>query len=115
MPSLHCSDAQLAKLLPRCCEMAKGRVKALVSARMARIRSSGSRMEREFAAQLREAGIRFRRQYPVLGKPDFVVLKPRIAIFCDSRFWHGYQLGRQAPFDFKVNAKFWLRKIEGNR
>jgi DNA mismatch endonuclease (patch repair protein) len=115
MPSLRCSDVPLARLLLGCCEMARGRVKVLVSARMARIRSSGSRMEREFATHLRRAGIRFRKQYPVLGKPDFVVLEPRIAIFCDSRFWHGYQWGRQSARDFKVNAEFWVRKIEGNR
>ena len=115
MQFLHCLGAPLAKLWPAYCEVAMGRVKAVVSARMARVHSSGSMMEREFATQLRRAGIRFRRQYPVLGKPDFVVLKPRIAIFCDSRFWHGYQWGRRSARDFRVNAEFWVRKIQGNR
>ena len=94
--------------------MSRWRAKAEVSARMRRIRSSGSRMEREFAAALRSAGIRFRRQYPALGKPDFVILRPRVAIFCDSRFWHGYRWSRR-PGEFGVNAKLWIQKIEGNR
>jgi DNA mismatch endonuclease (patch repair protein) len=72
-------------------------------------------MEREFANELRSAGIRFQKQYSVIGKPDFVVLKPRIAIFCDSRFWHGYQWDRQKARAFKINRAFWVRKIEGNR
>jgi len=37
------------------------------------------------------AGIRYRKQYPIFGKPDFVVVGRRIAIFCDSEFWHGYR------------------------
>jgi G:T-mismatch repair DNA endonuclease (very short patch repair protein) len=51
-------------------------------------------MEREFAAQLRHAGVRFRKQHPIFGKPDLGVSKWRIAIFCGSHFWHGYQLGQ---------------------
>jgi len=115
MPCLRFLDGPLARRLPRFCDMARRQEKAFVSARMARIRSSGSKLEREFAAQLRRAGIRFRRQYRVLGRPDFVILKPRIAIFCDSRFWHGYHWSRQAAGAFRANASFWIRKIEGNR
>lgn len=94
--------------------MARWRAKAEVSARMSRIRSSGSKMESELGAALRDAGIRFRRQYPTLGKPDFVILKPRVAIFCDSRFWHGYRWTRQSG-KFGVNTELWIQKIEGNR
>ncbi len=115
MRFLRFLDALLAKRLQGCFDMGGSGVKAVVSARMARIRSSGSKMEREFGAQLRKAGIPFRKQYRVLGKPDFVVLNERIAIFCDSRFWHGYRWGRRSSRDFKVNGEFWIRKIEGNR
>jgi len=94
--------------------MPRWRAKAAVSARMRRVRSSGSKMEREFAAALRGAGIPFRRQYPALGRPDFVILKPRVAIFCDSRFWHGYRWTRHSG-KFGTNAELWIQKIEGNR
>ena len=72
-------------------------------------------MEREFAAELRRAGIKFRRQHPILGKPDFVIFGKRVAIFCDSRFWHGYRWGKGSSRAFARNAEFWVRKIEGNR
>jgi DNA mismatch endonuclease, patch repair protein len=95
--------------------MAMRQKRASVSARMGRVRSSGSRMELEFASRLRCAGINFRKQHPILGKPDFVLPKWRIAIFCDSHFWHGYRWSRQCTHKFKTHSAFWRRKIERNR
>ena len=28
--------------------------------------------------------------YHIVGKPDIVFKKKKIAVFCDSEFWHGY-------------------------
>lgn len=48
----------------------------------------------------------------VFGKPDIVFRKQKVAIFCDSEFWHGkkYLNGEQ----FKTNASFWEAKIKRN-
>ena len=47
------------------------------------------------------------------GSPDIAITKYKIAIFCDSEFFHGYnweikkqRLGR--------NKDYWIRKIERN-
>lgn len=82
---------------------------------MSRIRSSGSKMERTFALLLKTAEIRFSTRYNLMGKPDFVLAEYRIAIFCDSRFWHGYRWSRKSALAFRVNREFWIKKIEGNR
>ena len=48
----------------------------------------------------------------VFGKPDIVFRKQKVAIFCDSEFWHGkkYLNGEK----FKTNARFWETKIKRN-
>jgi DNA mismatch endonuclease Vsr len=60
------------------------------------------------------AGIRYRKQYgKVPGRPDFVIVYAKIAIFCDSSFWHGRNWPESAAA-FRTNRDFWLPKIEGN-
>jgi DNA mismatch endonuclease (patch repair protein) len=61
------------------------------------------------------AGIRYRRQYAIWGKPDFVIVSRRIAIFCDSEFWHGYRWGERRRLEHKSNQSYWFAKIERNR
>ena len=47
----------------------------------------------------------------ITGKPDFVFLSERIAIFVDGCFWHGCELHKNIP---KTNESFWSKKISGN-
>jgi DNA mismatch endonuclease (patch repair protein) len=54
----------------------------------------------------------WRRGYPVRGKPDFVFLKERTAIFVDGCFWHGHDCRNVTPSD---NAEFWNKKRADNR
>jgi DNA mismatch endonuclease, patch repair protein len=82
---------------------------------MSRVRSSGSAIEKKLGAALWKAGFRYRKQYPVLGKPDYVLVSAKIAIFCDSEFWHGYRWGHRAKQAFKSNTDYWYSKIERNR
>jgi len=82
---------------------------------MSRVRSSGSAIERELGLALWKAGFRYRKQYPIFGKPDFVLVSPKVAIFCDSEFWHGYRWGKKAKSSFKTNRDYWYKKIERNR
>ncbi len=81
---------------------------------MRAVKASGSRIERALGKALWKAGLRYRKQYKKLpGKPDYVLLKQRIAIFCDSHFWHGYQW-EERQSDLKQNRDFWVKKIERN-
>jgi DNA mismatch endonuclease Vsr len=82
---------------------------------MSRVRSSGSRIEKLLGSALWRAGLRYRKQYPIFGKPDFVLVRQRVAIFCDSEFWHGYRWGARRKAEHKTNQKYWFAKIERNR
>lgn len=82
---------------------------------MSRVRSSGSVIERQLGTALWKAGFRYRKQYSIIGKPDFVLVSRRVAIFCDSEFWHGYRWGIKAKAAFKSNQEYWFTKIERNR
>lgn len=81
---------------------------------MSGIRASGSRIETALGKALWAAGVRYRRQYGRLpGRPDFAIVRAKIAIFCDSSFWHGRDWPASAAA-FKTNREFWLPKIERN-
>ncbi len=90
------------------------KTKAQISYNMSRVRSSGSKIERTLGLALWAAGIRYRKQYKkAMGRPDFVIVHAKIAIFCDSSFWHGRHWPRSAKA-FKRHKAFWLSKIRGN-
>lgn len=81
---------------------------------MSRVRSSGTVIEQKLGKALWAAGVRYRKQYKkLIGCPDFVVVWARIAIFCDSSFWHGrdWAIAKTA---IKSNKEFWISKIESN-
>ena len=53
----------------------------------------------------------WRRNYKVKGKPDFVFLDAKLAVFVDGCFWHGHTC-KHLP---KENVEFWRAKIERNK
>lgn len=55
--------------------------------------------------------IGWRRNYSISGKPDFVFIKARIAIFLDGCFWHGCRKHFRLP---SSNVNYWRNKIENN-
>lgn len=81
---------------------------------MSAIRSKGNRnTELRLAAILKTNGVRGWRRHPkVLGKPDFVFHKARLAIFVDGCFWHGCCFHCRMP---KSRQDFWTRKILKNK
>lgn len=90
------------------------KTKEQISYNMARVRSSGSELETTLGKALWRAGIRYRKQYRrAVGKPDFALVSQKIAIFCDSSFWHGRGFP-DAACQFKSNRDFWIRKIQRN-
>jgi DNA mismatch endonuclease (patch repair protein) len=82
---------------------------------MARVRSSGNlTTEKRLASLLRAAGIRgWRRNQRLTGRPDFVWLSARIAVFVDGCFWHGHTCGKNIRP--KTNRTAWESKISRNR
>lgn len=90
------------------------RTKAQISYNMSRIKNKDSEIERILASGLRRDGIKFRRQLTIIGKPDFVIKGKKIAVFCDSAFWHGYRGMSTKRHDFKKRTRFWVQKINRN-
>ena len=81
---------------------------------MSAIRSKDSKIELVFAKALWNSGIRYRRNSKTItGKPDFSIKKYKIAIFCDSEFWHGknWQIEKKR---ITTNPDYWTSKIEKN-
>ena len=82
---------------------------------MSRVRSKENRTTELFLrALLIRSSIRGWKVRPthVLGKPDFVFSKERIAVFVDGAFWHGAPDFKRFP---KSRIEYWRPKIEGNR
>jgi len=91
-----------------------GKTKEQISYNMSRVKSSGTKIEKVLGSALWKAGIRYRKQYQKIpGRPDFALPGDRIAIFCDSSFWHGRGWPESAK-ELKTNRDFWIAKIEGN-
>jgi DNA mismatch endonuclease (patch repair protein) len=81
---------------------------------MAAIRSRGNKdTELKLASILRAAGITgWRRHQRILGRPDFVFRKARLAVFVDGCFWHGCPKHGRKPGS---NRAYWLPKLRRNR
>ncbi|MCK9330924.1 MAG: very short patch repair endonuclease [Candidatus Cloacimonetes bacterium] len=81
---------------------------------MKAVKSKGSKIETLLAKAMWGKGYRYRKNdKSVFGKPDFTFKKFKIAIFCDSEFWHGkdWELKKH---EHKSNVEFWHQKIERN-
>ncbi len=81
---------------------------------MQAIRSKDTSIEVALRRALWQEGIRYRKNYKELpGKPDIAITKHKIAVFCDSEFWHGYDWENN-KYRIKSNHDYWLPKIERN-
>ena len=113
---------------------------ATVSNNMRKIHSKDTSIELLLRKALWHKGYRYRKNYKALpGSPDIVLTKYKIAIFCDSEFFHGkdweiLKLRLENGKNPKVwifpifksefenlrlengkNPDFWIKKIERNR
>lgn len=80
---------------------------------MAAIRRRDTRIERRLRSALWAAGVRgYRVDSPtVMGRPDIVFTRTRVAVFVDGCFWHRCPQCFQEP---KSNTEYWRNKIERN-
>jgi len=87
--------------------------KAKRSAVMSAIRSRGNRAtELRMVALFRAHGITgWRRGVALIGKPDFVFRRERVAVFVDGCFWHACPVHGTRPAG---NRAFWKAKLDRN-
>ena len=81
---------------------------------MQAVKNKGSKIEIALAKSLWKKGFRYRKNdKTVFGKPDFTFKGLKIAVFCDSEFWHGKDWEKR-KHEHKSNVEFWQKKIERN-
>lgn len=80
---------------------------------MVNIKSKDTSIEVVLRKALWKKGIRYRKNYKLLpGTPDIAITKYKIAIFCDSEFFHGKDWEVLKPrLEKGKNAEFWIKKI----
>ena len=83
---------------------------------MSRIRGKDTSIEVRLRKALWAKGYRFRKNYKKLpGSPDIALTKHKIAIFCDSEFFHGKDWDvLKKKLETGKNPDYWIKKIERN-
>ena len=83
---------------------------------MSNIRSKDTSIELILRKALWHRGIRYRKNYKSLpGTPDIAITKYRIAVFCDSEFFHGKDCEKlKLRLENGANSVYWLKKISRN-
>lgn len=82
------------------------------SEQMASIRSRDTSPERVLRRSLWRAGLRYRIHYKTpAGRPDVVLIRPKVAVFVDGCQWHGCPEHYVRP---RTNSTFWRDKLRVN-
>ena len=78
---------------------------------MSKIRSQDTRIEKLILKEMKKQKMDgFAYQLKMIGNPDFVFPKQKLAIFCDGDFWHGYRFHLRKS----TLGKYWVEKISRN-
>lgn len=81
---------------------------------MRAIKNKDSKLEIMLRKELWSRGLRYQKNCNgITGHPDIVFKGKKVAVFCDSEFWHGYDWDNRKN-DIKSNQEFWIPKIERN-
>lgn len=83
---------------------------------MQHIHSKDTSIELRLRKALWHKGYRYRKNYKrLIGTPDIVITKYRIAIFCDSEFFHGKDWPELEKKILKgSNSEYWYGRITRN-
>ena len=86
------------------------------SRNMKNIKSRDTSIELSLRKALWHKGYRYRKNYKVLpGSPDIAITKYKIAIFCDSEFFHGKDWEKlESRLRKGKNPDYWIAHIEEN-
>lgn len=84
----------------------------IVSKNMQKIHSKDTSIELQLRKALWHKGYRYRKNYKFLpGSPDIVLTKYKIAIFCDSEFFHGKDWEiLKLRLEKGKNPDYWIKK-----
>jgi DNA mismatch endonuclease (patch repair protein) len=93
-----------------------GVVSEKTSRNMKKIKSRDTSIELSLRKALWHKGYRYRKNYKVLpGSPDIAITKYKIAIFCDSEFFHGKDWEKlESRLRKGKNPDYWIAHIEEN-
>ena len=81
---------------------------------MQAVKNKDSKIEVKLRKELWARGLHYRKNVKnVCGKPDIAFIGKKVAVFCDSEFWHGYDWENKKS-EIKSNRDFWIPKIERN-
>ena len=90
------------------------KTKEQISYNMKQVKNKDSKIEIALRKELWGRGLRYQKNITnIFGKPDLVFKGKKVAVFCDSEFWHGYNWNERKN-DFKSHQEFWIPKIERN-
>ena len=88
------------------------KTKEQISYNMSRVKNKDSAIELALRKELWARGLRYRKNVKsVFGKPDIAFIGKKIAVFCDSEFWHGFDWENKRH-EIKSRQEFWIPKIE---
>lgn len=94
------------------------RDKAVTYKIMSAVKSKNTKPELILGSAMHKLGLRYRKHYKIEGKPDFVIVSAKIALFCDGDFWHGNNWKIRGlsslSAELKKYNKFWRSKIIRN-
>lgn len=81
---------------------------------MSRVKGRGNKLTELRLVALFRANkiVGWRRNSRLFGRPDFIFLEARVAVFVDGCFWHGCPRHGTVP---ATNREFWARKLKRNR
>ncbi len=81
---------------------------------MQAVKNKDSQIELLLRNELWKRGLRYRKNVKsIYGHPDIAFIGKKVAVFCDSEFWHGFDWENRKK-DFKSHREFWIPKIERN-
>lgn len=81
---------------------------------MQAVKNKDSKIELALRKELWNRGLRYRKNVNgIIGHPDIAFIGIKVAVFCDSEFWHGHDWENRKS-DFKSHQEFWIPKIERN-
>ena len=79
---------------------------------MRAVKNKDSEIELLLRRELWSRGIRYRKNVNrIIGKPDIAFIGKKVAVFCDSEFWHGFDWDVK-KHEIKSRQDFWIPKIE---
>lgn len=83
---------------------------------MSHIRGKDTSIEITLRKALWNKGYRYRKNYKELpGSPDICLTKYKIAVFCDSEFFHGKNWEMlKSKLEKGNNGTYWTKKIQDN-